>query len=329
MKYILIFIFTFLSLASFSQTDSLMIEEEEPFFDSFEIAYQEFTEKINSDSSDFHALIDRGDLVSGLNDREYFLTIFDDQKVYEEALEDYDKAVELAPYNHLPYIKRGRLNERFFFYEKALEDYEEALTYAWIKEDKMSARVSRARLKARLGKKDIAIKDLEKALLEDNKNVDLLNTLAIIHAKIEEYSKALKYLNRSLEYHPDDALTFSNIGFVALLAGKYQKAINIYDHQIEKDSTLYYMFSNRGFAKYKLGLKEEGLQDISYAIKMNPLNSYAFKNRAIILFHLEKKEEACADLQQAKKLNYSIKYDDEVIKMLFDKCLNVNQKRKF
>ena len=328
MKYIFTFLFSLLFFATFAQSDSLTVEEDDPFSDKFGGDYIKFTKQIVDDSTDFQALIDRGDLVSGANDKKYFATIFDDLEIYQLALNDYDKAVEIAPYNHLPYLKRGLLKERFFFYEEALEDYEEALIYSWIMEDKMNARVSRARIKAKLGQKDVAIKDLEKALLEDNKNVALLNTLALIHAGLEEYSKALKYLNRSLEYHPDDAITFSNIGFIALCAGKYQKAINIYDAQIEKDSTLDYMFCNRGFAKYKLGKKEEGLKDITYAIQTNPLNSYAFKNRAIILFDLGKNEEACADLYQAKKLNYSTEYDDEVIKMLFDKCLSVNQKRK-
>jgi hypothetical protein len=43
---------------------------------------------------------------------------------------------------------------------------------------------------------------------------------------------------------------------------------------------------------------------------------------------MNKNEAACEDLQMAKKLGYSTEYDDEVIKMLFEKCLSVNQKPK-
>ncbi len=328
MKVNFTFVFILLQVFAFSQVDTILSSNDSIELDSFQLAYQEFSKIIALDSTDTNAYIERADLISGAYDEAYFKTIFGNEDIYNQAMADYDQAVKLSPYNYKPYLKRAILKDRFLRYKEALEDYEEALTYAYVFDNKIKIRVHRARIKAKLGAYDVAIKDLEKALLEDRENSVLLNTLALIHLDIDDIEKALKYLNRSLEFHPEDAYTFANIGYVALHAGKYQKAINIYDDQINKDGSYSFMFNNRGFAKHKLGQHEEALKDISHAIELNPLNSFAFKNRAIIHFFLGKNETACEDLKQAKKLGYSTEHNDEVIKMLFEKCLNVNKKPK-
>lgn len=328
MKVIFTIVFILLQVFAFSQVDTAPSENDSITVDSFQLAFQEISEIIALDSTDANAYMERADLISGVHDEVYFKTIFGNTEIYNQAMADYDEAVKLSPYNYKPYLKRAILKDRFLQYKDALEDYEEALTYAYVFDNKMKIRVHRARLKAKLGAYDVAIKDLEKALIEDRENAVLLNTLALIHLDIEDFEKALKYLNRSLEFHPDDSGTFANIGYVALNAGKYQKAINIYDDQIKKKGNHSSMFNNRGFAKFKLGQHEEALEDINYAIELNPLNSFAFKNRAIVNFVLEKNEAACEDLQAAKKLGYSTEHDDEVIKMLFDKCFDVNRKPK-
>ncbi|MFK8006629.1 MAG: tetratricopeptide repeat protein [Saprospiraceae bacterium] len=328
MKVNFIFVFTLLQVFAFCQVDTTPSKNDSIVLDSFQLAFQEISKIIALDSTDANAYMERADLISGAQDEAYFKTIFGNEEIYNQAMADYDEAVKLSPYNYKPYLKRAILKDRFFQYKEALEDYEEALTYAYVFDNKMKIRIHRARLKAKLGAYDVAIKDLEKALIEDRENSALLNTLALIHMDIEDFEKALKYLNRSLEFNPEDSYTFANIGYVALNAGKFQKAINIYDDQIKKEGNHSSMFNNRGFAKYKLGLHEEALEDINHAIELNPLNSFAFKNRAIINFMLEKNEAACEDLQAAKKLGYSTEHNDEVIKMLFEKCLEVNRKPK-
>lgn len=328
MRLLNLFVCCLLQVLCFGQVDTIPSKENFSPTDSFQIIYDELTAIIEGDSTDADALIERADLISGLEDNEYFATIFGNTNIYEKAHEDYTKAIALKPYSYLAYFKRGLLKDRFLLYDDAIKDYDEALTYAWAKPDKMRVRINRARIKAQLGEPDVAIKDLEKALLEDRDNLALLNTLALIYLDLEEFSKSLKYLNRSLEFHPEDPVTFSNIGFVALNSGKFQKAINIYNDQIKKNPTHSYMFSNRGFAKHQLGDSEAAMEDINQAIELDPINSFAYKNRAIINFDLEKATEACEDLKKAKSLGYTTQYDDEVIKMLFEKCLEVNQKPK-
>jgi len=307
--------------------DSLPEIDPYPFLpDSLQAEYKTISESIFLDSSEWNNFIDRGNLISGINEFNQYQSIYGNEKVFEDAFDDYSEAIELRPYSHKGYLNRGILNHRFLKLEEAIEDYDKALENAWDMETKIKIRSLRAMIKAQLGQHDIAIKDLEKVLERDNQNPVLLNTLALIHCDLEEYSKALRYLNRSLEYHPKDSPTLANLGFVALEAGKFQKAINILDEQIENDSTSGVMHSNRGFAKFKLGKKQEGLEDLNKAIELNSVNSFAYKYRAIVNFDLGKNDEACQDLLEAKRLGYSIEYGDEVIILLFENCLDVNRK---
>ena len=305
-KGIVILANVLLYFSSFCQVDITRPNTDSPQFDSIRIAIQELNEIIALDSTDASALIERADLLSGIGEPEYFATIFGDEDIYQKAIDDYSKAIKLRPYSHEGYFKRAYLKDRYLLYDEAIEDYDEALTYAYAKPEKMRIRINRARLKASVGKQDVAINDLEKALLEDHQNHSLLNTLALIHLDLDDYSEALKYLNRSLEFHPGDVITFSNIGFVALNSGKYQQAVNIYDEQIEKDPSRSYMYSNRGQAKYKLGQTEEAIIDISKAIELDPINSFAYKNRGMIYFDIGNNSKGCEDLLKAKELGLSL-----------------------
>ena len=167
MRIYLVFVFLLLQKITTAQVDSFTIEKHALLPDSLQPLYQELSEKILADSADMDALMARADLVSGLNDVKYFFTIFRNEDIYQEALHDYTEAIKLSPYSHKAYFKRGLLKDRFLFYKEAIEDYEEAYIYAWGLENKIKSRVCRSRLKAQLGFYDIAIKDLEKALLED------------------------------------------------------------------------------------------------------------------------------------------------------------------
>ncbi len=325
-KGIVLFVSLLLYFSLFAQVDITKQDSDSPQFDSILIAIQELNEIIALDSTDASALIERADLLSGVGESEYFATVFGDMDIYQKAIDDYSKAIELRPYSHEGYFKRAYLKDRYLRYDEAIEDYDEALTYAYAKPEKMRIRINRARLKASVGMQDVAINDLEKALLEDHQNHSLLNTLALIHLELDDYPEALKYLNRSLEFHPDDVITFSNIGFVALNSGKYQQAVNIYNEQIKKDSSRSYMYSNRGQAKYKLGKIEEAIEDITKAIELDPINSFAYKNRGMIYFEIGNDDLGCEDLLKAKELGYTVKFGDDVIKLLFEKCLEVNKK---
>ena len=118
------------------------------------------------------------------------------------------------------------------------------------------------------------------------------------------------------------------MAFTAIGLGKYKKAISIYQEYIVRFGEDALSLGNMGFAKMKLGRFEEALEDINASLKLFPNNSFAIKNRALIYFHFGKNKAACDDLHRAKELGFTTEHGNEMIKLLFEKCLEVNQKPK-
>ena len=83
-----------------------------------------------------------------------------DNNKLDEALRDYNKAVELKPNSRVAYYNRGNLFRNQERNDEALNDYSKAIT---LKPDFAEAYVNRGIIKLNSGKKDSACIDFQKA----------------------------------------------------------------------------------------------------------------------------------------------------------------------
>ena len=112
---------------------------------------------------------------------------------YEEALKNFDKAIELEPNDPDPFDYRGRIEYKLGDYQNAIKEFDIAeklsndptiLSKSYfldIKKDKTYLRLRGLSFKA-LGNKQRAKKDLEKAFsLGDKESEGLLKSLSTFH----------------------------------------------------------------------------------------------------------------------------------------------------
>lgn len=143
-----------------------------------------------------------------MNDYKYYIDngIYDIQRgLYESAITNINKSLELKKDWEIPYFYRGVANQALENYDEAMLDYTKALQL----NDKMTdAYYNRARII--LTRKDIenpdiskAVKDLEHALELDDKFVDALYAMAAAQKKLENYHSALEYLEKLLQIEPE------------------------------------------------------------------------------------------------------------------------------
>lgn len=139
-----------------------------------------------------------------MSDYKYYIDngIYDIQRgLYESAITNINKSLELKKDWEIPYFYRGVANQALENYDEAMLDYTKALQL----NDKMTdAYYNRARII--LTRKDIenpdiskAVKDLEHALELDDKFVDALYAMAAAQKKLENYHSALEYLEKLLQ----------------------------------------------------------------------------------------------------------------------------------
>ena len=143
-----------------------------------------------------------------MKDFQYYLdeAIFDFQTgKYNDAIEKINQSLELKNDWSIPYFYRGAINQALENFDDAILDYTKALQY----DNKMTdAYYNRARII--LSRKDIenpdierAVADLEKAIELDDKFVSALFAMGAAQKKLGNYNKAIEYLDRVLEIEPD------------------------------------------------------------------------------------------------------------------------------
>ncbi len=123
---------------------------------------------------------------------------------FNKAIENFTKSIELKNDWEIPYFYRAVSYQALEEFDNAMIDYSKALS---INDRMTDAYYNKAKIT--LSRKDIpnpdinkAIEDLNKALELDEKFVDALFAMAAAYKKLGDYHKSLEYLEKLLEIEP-------------------------------------------------------------------------------------------------------------------------------
>ncbi|MCF7560702.1 tetratricopeptide repeat protein [Sabulilitoribacter multivorans] len=115
---------------------------------------------------------------------------------YNEALIDYQKAIELDPKNSTAFNNRGYTYNVMGNYKNAIKDFEKAIS---LEESFAYALNNRGFAKIKLGLKKEGLRDLEKSMTLDGTNSYCYLNFGIYHYDNGEYEKALEYYYKAKE----------------------------------------------------------------------------------------------------------------------------------
>jgi tetratricopeptide (TPR) repeat protein len=137
--------------------------------------------------------------------------------------------------------------------------------------------------------------------------------LCVAHRKLataairkQEYSKAVEFCTRALEYNPGDALTLNERGVAYSYQDSYDKAIADYTAALKSDPKLSRAFRSRGSAYFHKGEFDKTVKDCTEALVIDPKYALAYLWRGKALAKLGKADEAAADRAKALKLDPSL-----------------------
>ncbi len=215
---------------------------------------------------------------------------------YKEALNAFNKAIELNPQDAAAYSSRG-------------------LTYYF------------------LGKYQQAIKAFNKAIQIDPQLDIAYNNRGITYAELGNYKQAINDFTKSIELNPQRANLYYNRGLAYHKLGNYQQAINDYTKAIQGDvidklidrlqDT--WVYSNRGLAYHKLGNHQQAINDFNKAIELDPQNAAAYSGRGNAYNDLGNYQQAINDFNKAIQLypQFTIAYYERGL--AYDKLGNYQQ----
>ncbi len=194
---------------------------------------------------------------------------FFSNKLYAEALRDYNRAIELSPSPVPDY-----LNNRAYVYMA-------------------------------LGRYDEALRDYNLAIdLSPEPDPDYLFNRAHVYMALGRYEEALRGMTDAITASRNPAYRyFNDRGIVYANLGRYQDALSDYDAALRLRPDLADTYFNRGNALVYLGRHADAVMDYSRAIQLSSIpNPDYFHNRAVAYEGAGRVREAAVDYQRAREV---------------------------
>ena len=213
---------------------------------------------------------------------------------------------QLTPWDH---IRRGNRHYDAGEYDDAITDYNQAID---LDSNIAAAYYNRGVAYTKLGKYAEAIGDLTQAIALDPQDAAAYNNRGIAYRNLGKYAEAIADYDQAIALDPKYAVAYSNRGVANNHLGKYAEAIADYTQAIVLDPKYAVAYSNRGGAYAELGKYAEAIADYDQAIALDPKYAVAYNNRGYAYDDLGKYAEAIADYTQAIVLNpkYAAAYNN-------------------
>ena len=130
------------------------------------------------------------------------------------------------------YLTEGEILNTAKQYEDALDLYNEALSQL---PDNNRLLYARALTAEKVGKVDLAIKDLKNIVQREPENAQALNALGYtLVDKTKQHKQGLKYIQKALKLEPDDAAIHDSMGWAYYRLGQYDESLKYLRFAFEK-----------------------------------------------------------------------------------------------
>lgn len=181
---------------------------------------------------------------------------------HQNALDDLNKAIELAP--HVEKYYRNR-----------------SLAYSGLKQH------------------ENALADDQKCLEMQPNSARVWSSYGMTLLALERYEEAKQAIEKALELRPDEIYFIYQLGVIASQAGDFEAALAAYDRAMAIDPENEDIESGRRLVLGKLGRYDEALAEVDREIKKNPRRGGAYITRSLVNFYMERYEEAIKDATMA------------------------------
>jgi serine/threonine protein kinase len=189
-------------------------------------------------------------------------------KRYDDALAEFNRAIQLDPNNIHAYSNRGLTYTELQQYDKALADY-------------------------------------NKAIEIDSNFADAYFNRGFTYNRLEQYNEALADFNHGIGLKPNDAKAYANRANTYVSLQQYDKALGDLSQAIRLDPTLILAYFGRANVYYQLDRYEEAVDDYQQVIQSAPTLIEPYVKIGIILSNNKKFRLALPYFEKAAQLGDS------------------------
>lgn len=241
---------------------------------------------------------------------------------FESALKNFDKALELSPYDHYSFFNRGRCKQELGKHEEAIRDFDRAID---IKDLNPQYFISRGQSYFEMENYKAADLDFKNAIQRDPDNYFPMMLRGKALLKLDESRQAYHILEEALKKNTDDPNLRYYSGMAKAAVGNSFGAIADFTYYLknQKDDPIIYF--NRGQCymsaailqaspESRLPLLKKASLDFEKAIKLRKDYEIAQYKLAMCFHHMGEKYKACQMLRNIK--NQEIKVSEKTLKLV-------------
>jgi tetratricopeptide (TPR) repeat protein len=217
-----------------------------------------------------------------------------------EAEKDFDRALLLAPGYAAAYSNRAGAYMRMGQVDRAIADYSKAIALAPSNAAALNGR-GRAHLAA--NRPNGAIRDFTRAVTADARFSAGYRSRAEAKLAIGRTEDAIEDFSRAVAFEPANPELYALRARAYLDADNMASAIKDYAKAIELNPKVAAYYAGRGFAYARAEASEEALNDFARAIDLAPRNAQAYAYRAWTYHQRQQSELALKEAERAVKLD--------------------------
>jgi tetratricopeptide (TPR) repeat protein len=177
---------------------------------------------------------------------------------HPDAITVADKVIALNPRNQYAYINKGNALHATARYQQAIEQYTKAIEVApgWVR-----AFYRRGRSLNEVERYEDAIADFDRVILIDPQYSLALGARGFSHRVLGHFDKALTDFTAATAADPKDDWSYIERGMVLLQRNENEKALADFDTGISMAPTVTWYYGQRGIANQRLGKIEAAKAD--------------------------------------------------------------------
>ena len=209
-----------------------------------------------------------------------------DKKDYGQAILYFEDAIELTPKEASAYFGYAQANDKMGCYETALENYRKAVSLApgnieynttlsmFMANHQMEAAKASAKEAEEAVDKTVTVTPDSNS--EEKTSFESLVKSGDEAYKAQKYTEALDYYTKAVIYKPQDKLTMLKIANIYKLTGNNTKALSFYDKLLMLDKNNTDAYFNKGLVLANQKNYDDAIKCFERVIQLSPEYPYAY-----------------------------------------------------
>ena len=207
-----------------------------------------------------------------------------DKKDYGQAILYFEDTIELSPKEASAYFGYAQANEKLGCYEAALDNYRKAVSLAPANVEYNTALYSFMAAHQTMSTQNNANNENETSVVQDADTTNEAKTLTYEELlakgdeayKKQQYTDALDCYTKAVIYTPQDKITMLKIANIYKLLGNNAKALSFYDKILVLDNNNVDVYFNKGLVLASQKNFDDSIKCFERVISLSPNYPYAY-----------------------------------------------------